>query len=345
MKKYYNIFLFALAAILLVSCSSNDIPGDENPDKPNPKETIEIGLSFKNYTIHKTSTKSAEVRATDEKIAEAEQEVKNFYLFLFDSSGANAVKYYINSDKFTGGSWSNSDKKVTLNMPQAEAGERQVYIVANCSDIQTALSSVTTVSQLKDVIKTTAQPWSDNLDTPILMVGNKTHDFITGGRVLSSIALERALAKIELNIDLEESFQSKITIDENDLVPEYQYRFVNFDKETYVVKPEEGKDEDDLATSDWLNWPASGVTAPSGVATKLKLSTYLNERFTNVKGADDKYNGAHIEIRMNYHDGGLLPPPEFGFETYTFPTFDKVERNHKYVFDAEVSAKVEIPNP
>lgn len=330
MKKYSYILLFTITAILLGACSSNDIPDGENP---NDKTTIEIGISSKNYTIHKTSTKSATVRATDAGTAN-EQKVENIYLFLFDNTGANAVKYYINSASFTGGTWSDTDKKVTLAMTQAAAGERQVYVVANCADIQTALSGVTTVSQLQAVLKETAQPWSNNITTPIMMSGSVTHNFINN-RVLSAVQLERAVAKVELNIDLEKSFQSKITTT-GGLSPEYQYRFVNFDKQTYVVKPST-KSESDLATSHasdavWFSWKSEDIEIDNnGYATHLKLSTYLNERFKP---------GATIEVRMFYNDGGLLPPPEFGPETYTFPTFDKVQRNHKYVFDAEISAKI-----
>lgn len=328
MKKYSYILLFSLAALLLGACSSNDIPDGEDP---NDKNTIEIGINSKNYTIHKTSTKSATVRATDAGTAE-EQEVENLYLFLFDNAGANAVKYYISSATFTGGSWSDTDKKVTLSMTQAAAGTRQVYIVANVAE--TLLSDVTTVEELKAKLVSTDNPWSPDLKTPILMVGNKTHDFLSN-RVLTAVALERALAKIELNIDLEKSFQSKITTS-GETVPEYQYRFVNFDKETYVINPG-SKAESDLVTSEWLNWPKDGVTTSGDdIATKLELSTYLNERFTS---------GAYIEVRMHYNDGGLLPPPEFAPETYTFPTFDKVERNHKYVFDAEISASAEETTP
>ena len=319
MKKYYYILLFTITTILLGACSSNDIPDGE---VPNDKNTIEIGISSKNYTIHKTSTKLAMVRATDAGTDE-EQKVENIYLFLFDNSGANAVKYYINSATFTGGTWSEADKKVTLAMTQAAAGERQVYVVANCADIQTALSGVTTVTQLQAVLKETAQPWSDNIKTPILMSGGATHNFVNN-RVLSAVHLERAVAKVELKVKLQDAFQSVVT-DNSGKTPEYRYRYVDFDKNTYVINP--GSKTDALATSDWTDWTYADVTVVEGKATDLKLTTYLNERFTT---------GAKIEIQMFYNDGGLLPPPEFGFETYTLPLPDEVVRNTWYKYDIEI---------
>lgn len=322
MKKYYYILLFTITTLLLGACSTNDIPDGENS---NDKNTIEIGISSKNYTIHKTSTKSAMVRATDAGTDE-EQEVENLYLFLFDSDGKNAVKYHINDVSFTGGTWDESAKKVTLSMTQAEAGERQVYVVANVSQtLKSALdaSSVSSITALKGVVEAIQEPWSGNITTPILMSGSTTHNFINN-RVLSAVQLERAVAKVELNVKLQDAFQSVVT-DNSGKTPEYRYRYVDFDKNTYVINP--GSKTDALATSEWTDWTYADVTVDGDKATDLKLTTYLNERFTA---------GAKIEIQMFYNDGGLLPPPEFGFETYTLPLPDEVVRNTWYKYDIEI---------
>lgn len=346
MKKYTHILLLSLLALLVASCSSNDIPDDGKIDD---KNSIEIRFNSDNFSVVHTSTKSAQLRATDDG-SEAERKIENINLFLFDETDASkSVSYYFASNGFEGVTWTNQDGKgnITLSMKQEVAGTRLVYIVANYGSKITA----TSVDDLKAIKKESDTPWSPTLTTPIIMEGSANHDFIAnrvlGGTTATNIKLTRALAKIELNIDLEKSFQSPVS-NVDGKTSAYQYRFVNFDKETYVLNPET-KTEDDLKTSHdnlattWFNWTYDDITVTNGVATHLRLSTYLNERFKPGDNAsiEDKLKGAYIEIRMHYNDGGLLPPPEFAPETYTFPTFDKVERNYKYVFDTSISAKEE----
>jgi hypothetical protein len=126
----------------------------------------------------------------------SEQEVNNLYLFLFDNTGANPVKYYIDAATFPGGTWVNtSEKKITLNMTQAEAGERQVHIIANCADLKTQLDGVTTVAGLQTVYRNTHNLVT-NINTPILMaVVRRTihHPRFS----LNSVRLIRTIAKIE----------------------------------------------------------------------------------------------------------------------------------------------------
>lgn len=347
MKKYTHILLISLLSLLVASCSSNDIPDDGKIDD---KNSIEIRFNSDNFSVVHTSTRSAQLRATDDGSAE-ERKIENINLFLFDETDASkSVSYYFDSNGFEGVTWTYQDGKgnITLSMKQEVAGTRLVYIVANYGSAITASS----VAQLETIKKENDSPWSPTLATPIIMEGSQTHDFITnrvlGGTTATNIKLTRALAKIELNIDLEKSFQSPVS-NVDGKTSAYQYRFVNFDKETYVLKPT-SKDEVDLKTSHdnlattWFNWTYDDITVDNnGVATNLKLSTYLNERFKPGDNAsiEDKLKGAYIEIRMIYNDGGLLPPPEFAPETYTFPTFGKVERNYKYVFDTSISAKEE----
>ena len=292
------------------------------------------------------------MRATDAGTTE-EQAVSNLYLFLFDTvTPDNTESYYISGPTFADGSWTTgATGNIKLNLKQEDVGTRLVYIVANYG-VGLDHANIKSENNLKEVVKTTDEPWSPTLTTPIIMEGSQTHDFITnrvlGGTTATNIKLTRALAKIELNIDLEKSFQSPVA-NVDGKTSAYQYRFVNFDKETYVLNPGT-KTENDLKTSHdnlattWFNWTYDDITVDNnGVATNLKLSTYLNERFKPGDNAsiEDKLKGAYIEIRMIYNDGGLLPPPEFAPETYTFPTFGKVERNYKYVFDTSISAKEE----
>lgn len=328
---YFTLFL---SALLFASCNSQDIPGDRQDNK-----NIEICFSVPNY-----NKVGATTRATTDTGSSTEQSVANLYLFLFDNTGANPAKYYIDAASFSGGAWSEADKKVTLNMTQAEAGERQVYIIANCADLRTQLDGVNTTDELKTVFKTTTQPWSPNIDTPILMSGNKTHNFIDN-RVLGSggpnapVHLIRAVAKLELNIKLTSEFQVVQT-------DKYKYRYVDFDTRTYVEKPAPRPDNSANSSPDawpntvsWTPWGASlnGATpsdtgtgytlSGDGKVTGLKLITYLNER---------DQSGTTVEIELPRADSGPLPPPEFGPELYKLPLPTIIERNTWYKYDIEI---------
>lgn len=278
----------------------------------------------------------------------AEQAVMNLYLFLFDNTGANPVKYYIDGATFSGGTYSADEKKIILDMTQAEAGARQVHIVANCGDLKTQLDGVTTVAGLQSVFRDTPQPWSADIASPILMSGSKTHDFrdvAGGGFQLNSVPLVRAVAKIELNVKLTSGFQVVPTID-GENITEYRYRYVDFDTRTYVVKPV--TKPANLASSSTDAWPNTGSWTPWGASlnsptppdtgagytldddgkvTGLRLITYLNER-------DEA--GAVVEIELPRVDSGPLPPPEFGPELYRLPMPEKIERNHWYKYDIEI---------
>ena len=81
----------------------------------------------------------------------AEQQIDNLYLFLFDAGGANPIKYYVDNS-FSNGQWNTTEGKITLELTQAEAGTRQVYLVANVSPIiKTTLDGVSTLAALKAV--------------------------------------------------------------------------------------------------------------------------------------------------------------------------------------------------
>lgn len=150
------------------------------------------------------------------------------------------------------------------------------------------------------------------------MSGNATHNFVTN-RILSSVPLTRALAKIELNVTLPAKHQDADA-------SHYRYNFIDFDKNTYVLKPTAKTDE--LVTSGWQAWQAastvSSYTLTGGKVANLKVITYINER-------DNP--GSYIDIQLPYNPGGPLPPPEFGDETFKLPLPSEIKRNHWYKFD------------
>ena len=312
MRKLLYIVLFA--SLIFAGCRSEDIPGEKQYNKQNDKN-IEISFSISEFKVSSTTSRST--RATQAGSA-AEQQITNLYLFLFDAGGANPIKYYVDNS-FSNGQWNTTEGKITLELTQAEAGTRQVYLVANVSPIiKTTLDGVSTLAALKAVKSTVNTPWSSTLTTPILMSGNATHNFVTN-RILSSVPLTRALAKIELNVTLPAKHQDADPL-------HYRYNFIDFDKNTYVLEPT--TKTNDLATSDWQDWQVAGdvssYTLLSGKVATLKIVTYINER-NNV--------GSYIDIQLPYNPGGPLPPPEFGGDTFKLPLPSNIERNYWYKFD------------
>ena len=306
MRKVNYIYLILFSALFFVACSSDDVPGGSN-------DRVELSYAISNYDISGTTTRATDVGSPEE------QQINNLYLFLFDMTGANPIKYFANSATFTNGEWSATEGKVTLKLTQAEAGERQVYIVANVSSaLQTTLAGVTTLAKLQEAMESINTPWSTTLNAPILMSGSATHNFVTN-RILSSVPLIRALAKIELNVTLPAKHQDADA-------SHYKYNFIDFDKNTYVLKPTAKKD--DLATSGWQAWQAAGDISSYTLGTdnkvnSLKVITYINER-------DNA--GSYIDIQLPYN-AGPLPPPEFGDETFKLPLPSEIKRNHWYKFD------------
>lgn len=315
MKKYI-LYIIGLLSLLLIACSSNDDPLGGSSDNE------KITLSFQVNSFVKGSLKAV----TDNGSA-AEQTIDNLYVFLFPTSGTQTFKsYYISSATFTGGSWSNADRKVLLNLTQSEAGSREVYIIANCSSIKTSLDGVSTVTGLQSVLQSNSTPWSTTLTTPILMSGNKAHDFNTNYQ-LNNVTLIRAIAKVQLNISLTAKHQGKPLSEEG--TTQYKYRLIDFDKNTYVLKPT-SKTDNLVSSLAWINWNdaiTSYTLDGNGKVTNLTLITYLNER-------DNA--GTSIELSLPYFDGGFLPPPEFGDETYKLQLPAKIERNNWYTYDVEI---------
>lgn len=312
MRKISYISLALTLSLLFVACSKEE-------EVPIPDQWVEISFRIDNYVSNITTT-----RATTDVGTAEEQRIDNLYLFLFDSNGANAVKYDIAATAFTGGTWELANKKVKLNLTQAEAGTRQVYVVANVSNtLKATLGGVTTLAGLQGAMESTATPWSATLKTPILMSGSATHNFITSA-VLNAVPLKRALAKLEINMTLSGAYQSAPTMGS---VAQYRYKLTNFDKNTYVLKSLV-KPDDLVSSANWVNWSdaVSSYTEIDGKVTTLKVVTYLNER---------DHAGTTIEIELPYNGSGPLPPPEFGPEVYKLHLPAKIERNHWYQYDVE----------
>ena len=307
MRKVNYIYLILFTVLLFAACSSDDMPERSSDNR------VELSYAISNFDISGTTTRATDVGSP------AEQQIDNLYLFLFDMTGANPINYYVDNS-FSDGTWNKAGENITLKLTQAEAGERQVYIVANVATaLKTLLDGVSTLTQLQAVIASTSNtPWSTTLEAPILMSGSATHNFVTN-RILSSVPLIRALAKIELNVTLPAKHQDADA-------SHYKYNFIDFDKNTYVLKPT--AKTDDLATSGWLAWQAAGDVSSYTLGTdsnvnSLKVITYINERDNT---------GSYIDIQLPYNSG-LLPPPEFGDDTFKLPLPSKIERNHWYKFD------------
>lgn len=359
--KLYLSLLSALWTSLFFTACSGEEPVPQPADQP-----VEIAFSMDNYAKVVTSARSvstATTRATDTG-SDAEREIGNLYLFLFDNTGANPVKYYINDATFSGGTYIASENRIRLNMTQTEAGTRQVYIVANVdATLKSALDGVTTVSgtgatALQTVLRTTPTPWSPTLTTPLLMSGNKTHDFISTDRVLGSggtntrVHLTRALAKVEVNITLRQEHQSNPVVLEGDFTGDpgtltekhqYHYAFLNFDKNTYVIKPATVTKQSELTAPDatvdlhslgesaWIVWNSLGtyVQGSNGTVTELKLVTYINER-------DEEASKPLSSIGINMPYEGDYPPPQFGPDITQIFLPKTILRNHWYVYDIEL---------
>ena len=329
---------------MFAACGSDDVPGGGN--KPGgidlADDEIAVLYSPKSYvtvTGKPGSTKSIGETRNITSVTADENEIENIYILMF---GDDVKRYYTKTATFSDGAWDKTSNNVKIKLPQSKAGQRDVYVIANVSDaLKAVLDLVNDVDGLKNALETKATPWSgasagNNLKHPILMSGNKPHNFVTQGRVLSSVELIRAVAKVELNVKLPAKHQSKNGSD-------YKYNFVDFDKRTYVLENTNKPDDQKASTGNsadtpatWVPFDADGTTdhvssyevdEVSGLVTNLKIVTYINEK-TNAN--------SYIEIQLPYKDGGFLPPPEFGPETFILPRQGKIERNHWYKYDVDL---------
>lgn len=350
MRRYQLLYIL-FAVLVLVACRG----GQSSDHLPSGDQPVELSFVVQDFVgavpsltgdVSQRTQSFLSLRATETGSAK-EQEIKNLYLLMFDSNGANPFRYYIevSNSTFNGGTYDGSAKKITLAKTQLEAGMRKVYLVANIDDtIKSTLETVTTENEFLEKYKETSQPWGEQIKAPLLMCGHKQHNFAENPAAfrLNHIDLVRAVAKIELNIELSAPYQVK-----QEKQSEYRYRFVGFDKRTYFIKPTTDKPATVVNSSDELwqagnNWniwdntlsgnadTGSSFTTDNtanGKVTKLKLITYINEQ-------DAK--GAKVEISLPRMDEGPLPPPEFGPELYPFTLPDKIERNKWYKLELAI---------
>ena len=331
MTKIKYIYLLLISAILFGACSKDDLPSgiDVSDDE------VAISYSLKKYVqvvTNGNSTKSASETRNINIEAGDEENIDNLYILMVNSGWSDIKRFYTASSNFAEGTWNAAGENVTIKMTQSEAGQRDVYVIANISTtMKLALDGVTNLTGLQGVLESKTEPWSGtgatNLKHPILMSGMKSHNFVTQGRVLSSVELIRAFAKVELNVTLPTKHQSTNEAD-------YKYNFVDFDKNTYVL--EKTNKVTSIGTTGWKPFTSntdgdkdyvSEFIKTGDVVTSLKIITYINET-TNAN--------SYIEIQLPYKDGGFLPPPEFGPETFILPRQGKIKRNHWYKYDVEL---------
>lgn len=328
-----NLLYLAIGlGLLLGACSKHNT--EQRPTSGDAP--ISISMKVGDFT---RNTRAAD---TDPGSA-SERQIDNLYLLLFENTGTNPKRYYVTGATFIGGTWSTSEQKITLQLTQRQAGMRQIYIIANVDNaLKIKLDAVNSITDLTNTVyREIAKPWSPDIQSPILMSGNKSHDF-NANYQLKFVELTRAVAKVELTIKLSHKFYSMS-------VDAIRYRFVDLDKRTYAVKPNTKPDNvvsssttlfpNITAWSQWGNSLNLNPTADFGFGYKemsaggttelveLKVITYINERDTK---------GAKIELALYPEDLGILPPPEFGPEFYAIPFPDKIQRNHWYKYDIEI---------
>lgn len=352
--KYYILYPLIIAGLLCASCTDNLSNDSPSATQSTDHTSIELTFDVEHFT-NKVGLRSggdtfsdngwATLRTITDAGSAKEQEIKSLYLLMFDGTGQNPYRYHITSATFTGGSYDSTAKKIKLNRSQTEAGTRRVYLVANVDTAtKNALDGITTESAFKAHYKEIAQPWANNITAPLLMVGYKEHNFAATPAAfrLDHIKLVRAVAKIELNIKLSEPFQVAPT-EKNGVLNDHKFRYVNFDKRTYLIKPtNKPLTPASSAAEEWPNvtkWTGWGNTlgtgdtgtsytlTSNGKVSNLRIITYINEQ---------DQERAKIEIALPRVDLVPLPPPEFGPEKYILPLPQKVERNKWYKYDIEI---------
>lgn len=340
MRKCF-LYTLLISSFLSFSCSN------EHQKAPVSSDPIEILLRINDFT--ETDGTDGKVRMGKHPGSDKERGVTNLYIFLFNSSGTDPQKYYIEEASFSGGVWNRPEMKVQLDMTSIQAGSRRVYVIANIApSVKNSLDAVDTEEALIAVKNTTNQPWSPDVGFPLLMSGFKVHDFLSN-RLLKDLVLTRCIAKVDFEIELTDKTRESLQkpVFDNKKLSNFKYRYVDFDKDTYIVKPTLLK-PDNLTSSiseawpqisNWMSWESSlnDLIAPDtgmgyqmnseGSIVSLRIITYLNERDTK---------GAAIEFVLPWVDGGMLPPPEFGPMLYRLPLADKIVRNNWYKYKIRI---------
>ena len=312
MKKILYIYLFA--SLLLAACSSEDVPSA--PSNPNQDKQIELRLDVKDF-VGETKT-----RFTADP---TEYDINDLYLFIETST--HWYSYYIAGPTFSGGVWDENNNEIRLALTPGTAGTADVYVVANAGP--GTLSGVNSAAVLKAYALDEVKPWSAHIDVPLIMSGKKmAHDF-NSTPVLNAVQLTRAVAKVEIEVELSLQHQEFPTItnpyDATDVRDQYKYELLNFDKNTYLF--EQSSKTDDLAHQTWTAWAPnyddalSAYDLSGGKVTTLKFTTYLNER--------DSGAATTINVALPLADTGT-PPPQFEDEWLPIELPVTLKRNHYY---------------
>lgn len=337
MQYKHYILILSMLGVLFTSCIKDDI--SHCP--------VEITIAFapQNYIDAVVSSRSGEITTRAAATAQ-EMQVDNAYILLFDNAGANPLRYYITPttnerdyrwDTYTGSALKFYPFNTATNtyMSAADLGTRKIYVFANVSpDLKTTLDDITTETVLlNNQVVHTGAPWA--ITTPLLMEGFATHDFApVGNYITNPIPLRRAVAKLEVNITLDEPFQSVADTD-------YKYRYLDFGNRTFLMENANPQVAENVVhnvtnpATDWVVVPTTSLTKNSaGLVTGFTLTTYINE-YKNTATNDLR---PKVEIQLPYKDGGLLPPPEFGpaTEQHILQLPIEVKRNHYYTYDVEV---------
>lgn len=314
MRKAFFIVI-SFFSIILTSCINDDVS----------ECSTDISLTFS--TVEFRSVDGSSTRATTYVATAAEKQIDNLYVFLFPTTGSpntNVYRYFLTKTT-TDPVWTvaGNDGTVRITLSEIEAGIRDVYIVANCVDIKTQLDGANSVASLQTILRT-VNPWA--ITTPILMEGHKlAHDF-SANFTAGIIPMERAVAKLLLNITLDPAFQNS----DHNL---YKYRYINFGNQTYVLPHLAPQTTGNVVSTDWLtNWTSFIPT--TGTITGLTLESYINE-YKNTITTDPL---PVIEINLPYNDGGFLPPPEFGQgDIYRLQLSSEIVRNTIYKYDLVIT--------
>ncbi len=254
---------------------------------------------------------------------DAEKVIENLYLFLFSTSPEKTIKRYLESPTASGAGFEGATGNVKLYLSPAEAGTRDVYLVANCADLKTALDGVTTATQLETVLRENANPLT--MTTPLLMLGERLgYNFNESDshHILDKITLNHAVAKLQINISLKNPAHQSAT------QTDYGYKFLNFGTKTFVL-PKPSEQANTAEHTDWQPFAAPYVTVATvdgtenGMVNSFILTAYINEY-------DATQTPASVQFRLPYNP--VMPPPHFSDEIYTIQLPAAVERNTLYYY-------------
>lgn len=300
----YNIITASLWIMLLalVQCTS-DI---ESREAKIPEKAIGISLQISDMKVVDITagTRSAETptRSTEQGVGN-ENTIGNVYIYLFAADGNSVLsgspfKFYA-ADNTDPTQWADANTVIIRKTPQ-EAASRLVYVVANVDESNTAfaaaLNGATTVTQLKNVVKTAPV----SVPAPFLMEGHTAaaHNFAANRR--ADVTLYRAIAKLEFTLDISR-------LPQLDATHANAYKLMQFGNRTWVIELPRVQDlAHTTGSPDWI--PLNGT---------LTFSAYVNEyAHTLSDGNKTPYVLVNLPYKLIVQQGTQtgqnpgLPPPE-----------------------------------